>query len=224
MMMEYVAIMTLKENMMETSPKSVEQHELFVYIDFSNHLKIFYATISFLLPTSNHNKPFIMFLPPTSILEPIIYPFADKFYPPAILVKHHTWFLPAADLFISINGVLYGVHQSYFDQSPLFQEILQYRENKEINTNPSYPIPFDTLKKEIFNDFLHLLYFGTEQLEYLRRKDWINIKCLSMDWHFPQLTAHIIRQFFIFQRGLLPQNLWFMANTSLVYHIIDEQT
>jgi ABC-type long-subunit fatty acid transport system fused permease/ATPase subunit len=171
----------------------------------------------------NHNKPFIMFLPPTSILKPIIYPFADKFYPPAILVKHHTWLLPAADLFISLNGVLYSVHQSYSDQSSLFQEILQYGENEEIGTNPSYPILFNTLKKEISNDFLHLLYFGTERLEYLQREDWININCLSMDWHFPQLMAHIIQQFVIYQRRLLPPNLWFVANTSLVYHIIDEQ-
>jgi hypothetical protein len=31
---------------------------------------------------------------------------------------------------------------------------------------------------EIFNDFLHILYFGTKQLEYLNREDWTNIKCL----------------------------------------------
>jgi ABC-type long-subunit fatty acid transport system fused permease/ATPase subunit len=133
-----------------------------------------------------------MFLPPNSILKPVIYLFADKFYPPAILIKHHTWFLPATDLFISLNGILYGVHQSYFDQSPLFQEILQYGEDEEIGTNPCYSILFDTLKKEIFNDFLHLLYFGTKRLEYLNREDWINIKCLCMDWHFPHLTALII--------------------------------
>jgi hypothetical protein len=101
-----------------------------------------------------------MFLLPTSILESIIYPFADKFYPPAILVKHHVWFLPTADLFISLNRILYGIHQSYFDQSPLFQEIIHYGEANGIGTDPHYPIPFDTLKKEIFDDFLHLLYFG----------------------------------------------------------------
>jgi hypothetical protein len=88
-----------------------------------------------------------MFLPPTSILEPVIYPFADKFYPPAILVKHHVWFLPAANLFISLNRILYGVHQSYFDQSPLFQEVIYYRRVDGIGTDPYYPIPFDTLKK-----------------------------------------------------------------------------
>jgi hypothetical protein len=108
-----------------------------------------------------------MFLPPTLILDPIIYPFANEFYPPAILVKHHTWFLPAADLFISLDGILYGIHQSYFNQSLLFQKIIQYGETNGIGINPHHPIPFDMLKKEIFNDFLHLLYFGTEQLEYL---------------------------------------------------------
>jgi hypothetical protein len=97
-----------------------------------------------------------MFLLPTFILEPIIYPFADKFYPPAILVKHHVWFLPAANLFISLDGILYGVHQSYFDQSSLFQEIIHYGEADGIGTNPYYPISFDTLKKEIFDNFLHL--------------------------------------------------------------------
>jgi hypothetical protein len=101
-----------------------------------------------------------MFLLPTSILEPIIYPFANKFYPLAILVKHHVWFLPAADLFISLNGILYGIHRSYFDQSPLFQEIIHYGEADGIGTDPHYPIPFDTLKKEVFDDFLYLLYFS----------------------------------------------------------------
>jgi hypothetical protein len=90
-----------------------------------------------------------MFLPLTSILEPIIYPFADKFYPPAILVKHHVWFLPAANLFISLDGILYGIHQSYFNQSPLFQEIIYYGEANGIGTNLYHPIPFNTLKKEI---------------------------------------------------------------------------
>jgi hypothetical protein len=139
-----------------------------------------------------------MFLPPTSILEPIIYPFANEFYPLAILVKHHVWFLPAADLFISLDRILYSVHQSYFDQSPLFQEIIHYGEANGIGTNPYYPIPFDTLKKEIFNDFLHLLYFGVEQLEQLPRENWINIKRLSIDWHFPHVTMLIIQQFVIF--------------------------
>jgi hypothetical protein len=89
-----------------------------------------------------------MFLPPTSILDPIIYPFADKFYPLAILIKHHVWFLPTADLFISLDGILYGVHQSYFNQSPLFQEIIRYGEADGVGTNSYHPIPFNTLKRK----------------------------------------------------------------------------
>jgi hypothetical protein len=75
--------------------------------------------------------------------------------------------MSGSDLFISLDGILYGVHQSYFDQSPLFQEIIHYGEADGIDTNAYHPIPFSTLKKEIFNNFLHLLYFGIKQLEQL---------------------------------------------------------
>jgi hypothetical protein len=97
-----------------------------------------------------------MFLPPTSILEPVIYPFADKFYPLAILVKHHVWFLPATDLFISLNEILYGIHQSYFDQSPLLQEVIHYGRADGIGTDPYYPF-FLTLsrRKSLMTSFIY---------------------------------------------------------------------
>jgi hypothetical protein len=41
------------------------------------------------------------------------------------------------------------------------------------------------LTKEVFNNLLHVLYFGTEHLEHLTPEDWLNIKRLSTDWHFP---------------------------------------
>jgi hypothetical protein len=37
-MMEFVAITTLRENTMETSPESVDEHVLFMYVYFSNYL------------------------------------------------------------------------------------------------------------------------------------------------------------------------------------------
>jgi hypothetical protein len=126
-----------------------------------------------------------MFLPHASRSNPTIYPSSDKPYPPAILVKHHTWFLQDANLFISCDHILYGVHRSHFDQSPLFREIIQYGGPNKIGVNPYHPIPFDTLIKEVFNNFLHLLYFVTKHLEHLTPEDWLNIKCLSTDWHFP---------------------------------------
>jgi hypothetical protein len=145
-----------------------------------------------------------MFLPPTSHFNLIIYPSTNKPYPPAILVKHHTWFLHDADLFISCDHILYGVYQSHFNQSPLFQEIILYRRMNEIGINPYHPIPFDTLIKEVFNNLLHILYFGTEHLEHLTPEDWLNIKHLSTDWHFPRVTTTIIQILVTFQRRLIP--------------------
>jgi hypothetical protein len=125
-----------------------------------------------------------MLLPPTSFFDHTIYPFAKKSYPAAILVKHHMWFFSNADLFISLDGVLYGVHQFYFDQSPLSQEIIYYGEANKIGVIPLHPISFNTLKKRILDNFLHILYFGIEQLEHLKREDWVNVKCLSMVLQF----------------------------------------
>jgi hypothetical protein len=148
-----------------------------------------------------------MFLPPTSCSNLIIYPSSDKPYPPAILVKHYTWFLQDANLFISCNHILYGVHQSHFDQLPLLQEIIQYGRPNEIGVNPYHPIPFDALIKEVFNNFLHLLYFRTKHLEHLTLEDWLNTKHLSTDWHFPQVTATIIQTLVTFRRRLIPPPL-----------------
>jgi hypothetical protein len=109
--------------------------------------KIF-PLLSFFFPQPS-NELFTMFLPPNSRFNPMIYPSTDKPYPPAILVKHHTWFLQDVDLFISCDHILYGVHQSQFNQSPLFQEIIQYGRTNKIGINPYHPILFDTLIKEI---------------------------------------------------------------------------
>jgi hypothetical protein len=145
-----------------------------------------------------------MFLPPNSRFNPTIYPSTDKPYPPAILVKHHTWFLQDVDLFISCDHILYGVHLSQFNQSLLFREIIQYGRTNEIGINPYHPIPFDTLIKEIFNNLLHILYFGTEHLEHLTPEDWLHIKHLSTDWYFPRVSATIIQTLVTFRRRLIP--------------------
>jgi hypothetical protein len=44
-----------------------------------------------------------------------------------------------------------------------------------------------------------------------------------MDWHFSHITTLIIRQFIILRRQLLPPNLQMMANSLLVYRVIDKQ-
>jgi hypothetical protein len=85
-----------------------------------------------------------------------------------------------------------AIHQFYFDQSPLFQEIIHYGEANKIGVISLHPISFDTLKKKILDNFLHILYFGIERLDHFKQEDWINVKCLSIDWHFSHLTATII--------------------------------
>jgi hypothetical protein len=60
------------------------------------------------------------FLPQPSIVKSYITFFFDNFYPPPILTKHHTWYLHDADLFISIHGILYGIHQRQLEELILF--------------------------------------------------------------------------------------------------------
>src|ERR1700678_2372089 len=117
---------------------SIMQNSFFLSILFS----LIKMTIPNFVETFN-------FLPPASILEPTIIPSFDNFYPPPILVKHHVWWYDDADIFIRISGILYGLHRQYFDNSILFQEILQYGQTDYIGMIPSRPIPFDILKHKI---------------------------------------------------------------------------
>jgi hypothetical protein len=192
MMMESVAITTSMVMKMGILPENANLHCLFVSIYFSNCSKVERPFLYFSSFSLFIKRTTIMFLPPASSLNPVIGPSTNKPYPPTILVKHSTWFLKNADLFICHDHVLYGLHQSLFNQSPLFREIIQYGESNKIGTNPYHPIPFDTLTKEIFDNFLYLLYFGAEHLEHLTPAKWLNIKRLCTDWYFPRLTATII--------------------------------
>jgi hypothetical protein len=147
------------------------------------------------------------FLPRPSVIKSSITPFFDNFYPPPILTKHQTWYLHDADLLISIHGTLYGIHQQQLKESILFREVLRYGQNHLIRTILIHPIPFDILKKEIFDQFLVLLYCGTTTLNHLTRNDWVDIKQLCIGWYLPHQTAMIIRRLCEIQiQQLSPQN------------------
>jgi hypothetical protein len=107
---------------------------LFVSIYFPNVQKLNDLFFIFFISPFIIEQITIVFLPPASSFNPIVGPSTNKPYPPAILVKHSTWFLKNADLFICHDHVLYGVHQSLFNQSPLFREIIHYGESNEIGT------------------------------------------------------------------------------------------
>jgi hypothetical protein len=159
------------------------------------------------------------FSPQRSIIKSSITPFFDNFYPPALLMKHHTWYFHDADLFISIHGILYGIHQQQLEESILFREVLRYGQNHLIGTIPIHPIPFDDLKKEIFNHFLVLLYCGTTTLNHLTRNDLVDIKQLCIDWYLPHQTAMIIQRLCKIRiQQLSPQN-WYFLEAFTFQHI-----
>jgi hypothetical protein len=159
------------------------------------------------------------FLPQHSTIHSSITPFFNNFYPPPILTKHHTWYLHDANLFVSIRGTLYGIHQRRLEDSILFQEILRYGQNHLIGTIPIHPIPFDDLKKEIFDHFLILLYCGTTTLNHLAKNDLVDVKRLCINWYLPHQTSMIIRRLCEIRiQQLSPQNRYF-SETYTFQHI-----
>ena len=143
------------------------------------------------------------FIPSTSILE-LVTPTFEQYYPPPILTKHPVWYSLDADFFISLWGILYGLHWQHFQNSPFFQEIVAHREKQLIRLLPWHPIPFNTLKDGLFDYFLIFLYHGSFQLNHLTRDNWIDLKQLCMDWYFPGQTAIIIWKFCDLQHWQLP--------------------
>ena len=111
-------------------------------------------------------------------------------YPPPILAKHHTWYSADADLFISICGILFGLHRAYFCQSRYFQTIMDIAEPKRPMPKESqalYPLPFDDLNQLSFTRFLSFFYqprnfVGT-------KRDWKNIHDYCIDWYLPEHTV-----------------------------------
>jgi hypothetical protein len=54
-------------------------------------------------------------------------------------------------------------------------------------------------------------------------EDWLNIKRLSTNWHFPWVTATIVRALVTFQKRLILPPLQMIANSLPVYRVFDEQ-
>ena len=111
-------------------------------------------------------------------------------YPPPILAKHHTWYSVDADLFISICGILFGLHRTYFCQSCYFQTIMDVAEPGQPMPKGSQaldPLPFDDLDQLSFTRFLSFFYqprnfVGT-------KRDWKNIHDYCIDWYLPEHMA-----------------------------------
>ena len=185
------------------------RHHLRIYsrTRWFNYESSFFLSSLFILYFNMFPIPFTRtfeFIPPTSILELAITPTFKKCYSPPVLTKHPIWYSLNADFFISIRGVLYGLHWRYFQNSPLFQEIIAHGEKQLVGLLPWHPIPFNILKNDLFNHFIVLPYHGSFKLNHLARDDWINLKWLCVDWYFSGQTAIIIRKFCDLRHRQLP--------------------
>ena len=164
------------------------------------------------------------FISSTSALDLAITPTFDNFYPPPILTKHPIWYFLDADLFITLCGILYGLHWQHFQSSILFQEIVTHGESHLIGLLPHHPIPFDTLKHDLFNNLLILLYHGMIKLDCLTRDNWINLKWLCVDWYYSYQTTIIIWKFCKFQYQQLPPMQQFLVQSLPVQQILRWQS
>src|ERR1700678_2148 len=82
-------------------------------------------------------------------------------YPPPILVKHPSWFLDDADLFLFHNKILFGLHQTMF-QSTYFSNTLRTIEPGHTaaqGTVPSLPIPCNDISRTVLHSFILLQYY-----------------------------------------------------------------
>ena len=116
-------------------------------------------------------------------------------YPPPILTKYHTWYSVDTDLFISICGILFGLHRTYFCQSHYFQTIMDIAEPRQPMPKGSqalYPLPFDDLDQLSFTRFLSFFY---QPRNFVGTKwDWKNIHDYCINWYLPEHTAIATRK------------------------------
>ena len=188
-------------------------HHLCIYsrtlwFDYENSFFLFSLFIPCLNMSPLAFTQTFKFISPTSILELVITPTFEQFYPPPILMKHPIWYSLNANFFIVLWGTLYGLHWRYFQNSPLFQEMVAHGKKQLIRLLPQHPIPFNILKNDLFDHFLILLYHGTIKLNHLMKDNWIDLKWLCMDWYFPGQTAIIIQKFCNLRHWQLPPMQW----------------
>ena len=146
-------------------------------------------------------------------------------YPPPILTKHHTWYSNDADFFISIHGILFGLHHAYFSQSRYFQSIMDVAKPEwpvPKGSQALYPIPFDDLNQL---SFTHLLSFFYRPNNFASTKqNWENIRDYCIDWYLPEHTAimtqKLIEIWYNFFTHTERQALW---RVSLSYEMINWQ-
>ena len=111
-------------------------------------------------------------------------------YPPPTLTKPHIWYSNTADLFVTICGVLFGLHRAYFNHLQYFQTIMDNIKPGQLMPQgnvPLYPIPFNDLNPLLFHQFLQFFYHTSKFCG--TKWDWGDIQDISINWYLHQQTA-----------------------------------
>ena len=121
-------------------------------------------------------------------------------YLPSTLNKHPTWFFDDADLFLSHNEIIFGLHQNRF-QSPYFSTIRQMIEPGQttaIGTVPALPIPCDDISQPTLLAFILLRHHPRTFTS--TRDNWLAIRSLALKWHFTQVIVRSLHEIKHFNR------------------------
>src|ERR1700678_1959889 len=115
-------------------------------------------------------------------------------YPPLTLIKHPSWSLDNADLFLSHNEILFGLHQDMF-LSPYFSTILQTIEPGQTaarGTTPIFPISCNDISQTTLLSFILLRYHP--RTFTTTRDNWLAIRLLALKWGFTQVIIRSLHE------------------------------
>ena len=113
-------------------------------------------------------------------------PTFDNPLPP--YAQHCVWFLKNADIFLSVNGIVYGLRQIHFIQSPLFREIL----DNQYGHAEALPIPFDKIHPPTLSNLLLILHLARDYES--SPKEWGAILKIGKDWKMPHVMAKAVQK------------------------------
>src|ERR1700678_1417157 len=115
-------------------------------------------------------------------------------YPPLTLINHPSWFLDNANIFLSHNEILFGLHQDMF-LSFYFSTILQTIQPGRTaaqGTIPTFPIFCNDISQTTLLSFILLRYYP--RTFTTTRDNWLTIRSLALKWGFTQVIVRSLHE------------------------------
>src|SRR6202522_3611914 len=148
------------------------------------------------MPTQFRGSISDFHLSSTSSFTIFIQKLHPSLYPPLTLIKHPSWSLNNADLFLSHNENLFRLHQDMFLPS-YFSTILQAIEPGQTaaqGTTPTFPISCNDISQTTLLSFILLRYYP--RTFTTTRDNWLAIRSLALKWGFTQViirSLHVLK-------------------------------